>query len=48
MLLLFLLPLVIGIAVAIIAPYLKIELAVDRCLDQGGSYNRESGNCRYK
>lgn len=45
MLLAFLVPLVVGIVAAIIVPHIKSQVAIDRYLDRGGSYNHELKKC---
>jgi len=44
----FLAPLVIGIAALIIIPLVLEKSNIDRCLDQGGSFNYESCSCDYQ
>lgn len=45
MLLVFLLPLVAGMAAVILIPCIKEQLAIDRCLDRGGSYDYKLKKC---
>ena len=39
------LPLVLGIAAAVLVPFVRTQIAVDRCLDSGGKYNYETDAC---
>lgn len=41
----FLLLLVVSVAAAVVVPYLRNQLAIDRCLDQGGAFNYELNKC---
>ena len=45
MLALFLAPFAIGLLAAFVVPYVLTQVAVDRCLDSGGSYNYETELC---
>ncbi len=45
MILLFILPIVIGLAVAIFYPQIKRQIEIDSCLDSGGKFNYEETKC---
>jgi hypothetical protein len=45
MVLVLLVPLLVGLVVLVAAPYISTQLAVDKCLDSGGSYNYETNAC---
>jgi hypothetical protein len=45
MLLIALLPIILGIAVALAGPYILSWLETDRCLDSGGKIDQENKKC---
>lgn len=42
---LFLVPVIFALIAAILIPYIRGQVAIDRCLDAGGSYNYKTDTC---
>jgi hypothetical protein len=42
---LFLVPVIFALIAAILVPYIRGQIAIDRCLDAGGSYNYKTDTC---
>jgi hypothetical protein len=41
----FVIPIVLGVVAAIVVPYIRTQVAIDRCLDAGGSYDYKIQLC---
>ncbi|WP_435106678.1 hypothetical protein [Arhodomonas sp. AD133] len=35
----------LGLAASVAAPWIRYQLDFDRCLDQGGEFDRQTGRC---